>query len=128
MFKEFKQFLFRGNLLDLAVAFIMGIAFSDVVTAFVKGIVTPLIAAVAGEQDFSRLTLEVGDGILQYGAFLNALIYFVTVAAVMFVLLKAAAQARRLRASTDVPDEDAPPPTDEAVLLAEIRDLLRTQR
>lgn len=128
MFKEFKQFLFRGNLLDLAVAFIMGIAFSDVVTAFVKGIITPLIAAVAGEQDFSSLTLEVGDGILQYGAFLNAFIYFVTVAAVMFVLLKAASQARRLRASTDVPPEDAPPPSDEAMLLAEIRDLLRTRQ
>lgn len=128
MFKEFKQFLFRGNLLDLAVAFIMGLAFSDVVTAFVKGIITPLIAAVAGEQDFSRLTIEVGDGVLQYGVFLNALLYFVTVAAVMFLLLKAASKARRLRASTDVPEEDAPPPSDEAMLLAEIRDLLRTQR
>lgn len=128
MFKEFKQFLFRGNLLDLAVAFIMGLAFSDVVNALVKGILTPLIAAVAGEQDFSRLTLTVGDGVLQYGAFLNALIYFITVAVVMFLLLKAAAQARRLRASTDVPPEDAPPPSDEAMLLAEIRDLLRTQQ
>lgn len=128
MFKEFKQFLFRGNLLDLAVAFIMGLAFSDVVTSFVKGIITPLIAAVAGETDFSRLTIEVGDGVLLYGTFLNALIYFVTVAAVMFAMLKAAAQAQRLRASTDVAPEDAPPPSDEAMLLAEIRDLLRTNR
>ena len=128
MFKEFKQFLFRGNLLDLAVAVVIGVAFGAVVNTLVQGIITPLIAALAGEQDFSSLTLKVGDGVLLYGQFVNSLLNFLIVAGVMFMILKAAAQAQRLRASTDVPPDEAVPPSDEAMLLAEIRDLLRTQR
>jgi len=127
MFKEFKQFLFRGNLLDLATAVIIGIAFGAVVNSLVKDVITPVIAAVGGKPDFSFLTLKLGDGVIKYGDFLNALINFVIIAAVLFVILKAAAKAQRLRASTDVPIEDAPPPSDEAMLLAEIRDLLRAQ-
>lgn len=126
MFKEFKNFLFRGNLLDLAVAVVLGAAFSKVVAALVEGIITPIIAAVGGQPNFSSLVLDLGDGQIRYGTFLDALIGFVLVAAVMFVILKAASKAQKLRATTDVPDEDAPPPSDEAVLLAEIRDLLRT--
>jgi large conductance mechanosensitive channel len=126
MFKEFKNFLFRGNLLDLAAAVILGTAFAAVVKAFTEGIITPLIAAVGGEPSFARMKFSIGDGEILYGAFLDAVISFVIVAAVMFVLLKAATRAQKLRATTDVPDEDAPPPSDEAVLLAEIRDLLRS--
>lgn len=128
MFKEFKAFIFRGNLLDLAVAVVMGVAFGAVVDVLVKGIITPLIAAVGGKQDFSSLTLGVGDGVLLYGAFLNALINFLIVALVMFFILKAAAQAQKLRATTDAPPDEVVPPSDEALLLAEIRDLLRSQR
>ena len=127
MLKEFKNFLFRGNLLDLAVAVIIGTAFGAVVASLVRDVVTPLIAAVGGEPDFSRLVLHVGDGEVAYGAFLNTVFSFVIVAAVMFFLLKAASKAQKLRATTDLPDEDAPPPSDEAVLLAEIRDLLSAQ-
>ena len=126
MFKEFKNFLFRGNLLDLAAAVILGGAFGAVVTSLVKDIITPVIAALGGQPDFSALAIKLGDGRLTYGNFLNALISFVIIAAVMFVILKAASKAQKLRATTDVPDEDAPPPSDEAVLLAEIRDLLRS--
>ena len=125
MFKEFKNFLFRGNLLDLATAVILGAAFGAVVTSLVKDVITPLIAAIGGQPDFSSLVIDVGDGKLAYGNFLNALLSFVIIAAVMFVILKAAAAAQKVRATTDVPEEDAPPPTDEAVLLAEIRDLLQ---
>jgi large conductance mechanosensitive channel len=128
MFKEFKQFLFRGNLLDLATAVVIGVAFNAVVQSLVKDVVTPIIAAIGGKPDFSFLTIKVGDGVIHYGTFLNAFFNFVVVAAVMFVILKAAAKAQRLRASTDVPPEDALPPSDEAMLLAEIRDILRTQR
>ena len=125
MFKEFKNFLFRGNLLDLAVAVILGAAFGAVVASLVKDVLTPVIAAVGGEPDFSGLTLSIGDGRVAYGAFHNALFSFVVVSVVVFLLLKAAARAQKLRATTDIPAEDAPPPSDEAVLLAEIRDLLR---
>lgn len=125
MFKEFKNFLFRGNLLDLAVAVVLGAAFTQVITALVEGILTPIIAAVGGQPNFSSLVLDVGDGEIRYGTFLDAVIGFVIVAAVMFVILKAASKAQKLRATTDEGKDDAPPPSDEAVLLAEIRDLLR---
>jgi large conductance mechanosensitive channel len=128
MFKVFKQFLFRGNLLDLATAVIIGVAFNDVVKSLVADVITPLIAAIGGQPDFSELTLGIGDGVVKYGTFLNFLFNFVVVAAVMFMVLKAAARAQKLRATTDLPPDEAPPPSDEAILLAEIRDLLRTQR
>ena len=126
MLKEFKNFLFRGNLLDLAAAVILGGAFGAVVTSLVKDVITPVIAAVGGQPDFSGLFLDVGDGRLGYGNFLNTLITFVIISLVMFLILKAASKAQKLRATTDEPDDDAPPPSDEAVLLAEIRDLLRS--
>ena len=126
MLEEFKNFLFRGNLLDLAAAVILGGAFGAVVTSLVKDVITPVIAAVGGEPDFSGLFLDVGDGRLGYGNFLNTLITFVVISLVMFLILNAASKAQKLRATTDEPDDDAPPPSDEAVLLAEIRDLLRS--
>jgi large conductance mechanosensitive channel len=128
MLKEFKNFLFRGNLLDLATAVILGGAFGAVVNSLVKDIITPFIAAVGGKPSFDDLTAGVGDGVVRYGAFLNAVFTFVIIAAVIFVILKAATRAMKLRATTDLPDEDALPPSDEAVLLAEIRDLLRAGR
>jgi large conductance mechanosensitive channel len=127
MLKEFKNFLFRGNLLDLATAVVLGVAFNAVVQSLVKDIVTPFIAAIGGQPNFDDLTIGLGDSAIRYGAFLNTLINFVIIAAVIFLLLKAASQAQKLRATTDLPAEDAPPPSDEAVLLAEIRDLLRTR-
>jgi large conductance mechanosensitive channel len=126
MFKEFKNFLFRGNLLDLATAVILGGAFGAVVTSLVKDVLTPVIAAVGGQPNFSKLYLSIGDGRLAYGNFLNAVFSFLIISAVMFLILKAASKAQKLRATTDVPPDDAPPPSDEAVLLAEIRDLLRS--
>lgn len=125
MFKEFRNFLFRGNLLDLAAAVILGAAFSRVVTSLVEGVLTPVIAAVGGQPNFSSLVLDLGDGKIRYGSFLDAVIGFIVVAAVMFVILKAASKAQKLRATTDEGKDDAPPPSDEALLLAEIRDLLR---
>jgi len=128
MLKEFRNFLFRGNLLDLATAVVLGVAFQGVVSSFVKDIITPIIAALGGEPNFDSLTWTIGEGVIHYGTFLNALLNFVIIAVVIFLLLKAASRAQKLRATTDLGAEDAPPPSDEAVLLAEIRDLLRTQR
>lgn len=86
MLKEFKNFLFRGNLLDLATAVILGVAFGAVVSSLVGDVITPLIAAAGGQPDFGSLVLDVGDGEVAYGNFLNAAFSFLVVAFVMFVL------------------------------------------
>jgi large conductance mechanosensitive channel len=82
--KEFRQFLLRGNVVDLAIAVVIGIAFGVVITALVKDILTPLIAAIAGKQDFSNLTFMLHKSLFRYGDFINALIAFVLVAAALF--------------------------------------------
>jgi len=123
MFNEFKQFVFRGNLFDLAVAFILGVAFASVVTAFTDGIIMAFIAAAVGEPSFDGVILEVGDGQILVGTFLTALANFLLVASVLFVLMKAAQRVQRSKDPTDEP----PVPSDETVLLTEIRDLLRQQ-
>jgi len=81
---EFKQFLLRGNVVDLAVAVVIGAAFGAVVTAFVEDFITPLIAAIGGQQDFSALDFTVNDSTFRYGHFLNALVAFVLIAAIVF--------------------------------------------
>ena len=84
MIKEFREFILRGNLVDLAVAVVIGAAFTAVVNAFVKDIVTPLIAAVGGEPNFGNLAFTINGSRFAYGDFLNALITFVSVAAAVF--------------------------------------------
>jgi large conductance mechanosensitive channel len=84
---EFKQFLMRGNVVDLAVAVVIGVAFGAVVTAFVEDIVTPLLAAIFGEPDFSRLTFTINGSTFLYGDFINKVIAFVSIAAVIFFLI-----------------------------------------
>jgi large conductance mechanosensitive channel len=87
MFKDFRAFLLRGNVVDLAVAVVIGAAFGTVVTAFVKDLVTPLIAAAGGKPDFSNLYFTVNNSKFLYGDFLNALIAFLVIAAVIFYLV-----------------------------------------
>jgi large conductance mechanosensitive channel len=82
--KGFRQFLLRGNVIDLAVAFVIGAAFVTVIQAFVKDILTPLIAAIAGKPDFSQLTFTIHNSKFLYGDFINALISFLIVAAVIY--------------------------------------------
>ncbi len=84
---EFKQFILRGNLVDLAVAVVIGTAFGAVVTALVADIVTPLIAALGGQPDFRNLTFDLNDSTFRYGHFLNALLAFILVSAVIFFLV-----------------------------------------
>jgi large conductance mechanosensitive channel len=81
---DFKKFLFRGNVVDLAVAVVIGTAFTAVVTALVADLLTPIIAAIFGKHDFSSLTFTINGSRFLYGAFINALIAFVTIAAAMF--------------------------------------------
>ncbi len=83
-FSEFKHFLLRGNFVDLAVGIVIGVAFAAVIQAAVSDLLTPLIAAIFGQPDFSQLTFKVGKSVFRYGHFLNALIAFVTIAFVVF--------------------------------------------
>jgi large conductance mechanosensitive channel len=85
--KDFREFLLRGNLVDTAVGIVIGLAFAAVVTALVADLITPLIAAIGGQSDFSQLTFSINGSRFLYGAFLNALITFVVIAAVIFFLV-----------------------------------------
>lgn len=87
MFQEFKQFLLRGNVVDLAVAVVIGTAFGAVVTAVVEGLVTPLIAMVLGEPRLGALSFTINDAEFLYGNVLDAIITFVTIAAVVFFMV-----------------------------------------
>ncbi len=84
LLKEFREFLLRGNLVDMAVGIVIGVAFGAVVTALVADLITPIIAAIAGKPDFSNLSFTINNSHFLYGAFINALIAFVTVAAAIF--------------------------------------------
>ena len=87
MIKEFRDFLLRGNIVELAVAFVLGVAFAAVVTSLVGDLMTPLIAAIFGKQDFSSLTFTINGSEFRYGAFINAVIAFVMIAAAVFFIV-----------------------------------------
>lgn len=98
MLKEFRDFLMRGNLIELAVAFVMGVAFAAVLNAFVTDLITPIIGAIFGKVDFSNLTFTIHRSRFLYGSFITALIQFVAIAgAVFFFIVKPVntIQARR---------------------------------
>ena len=92
MLKDFREFALKGNLLELAVAFVLGVAFAAVVTSFVDDIIMQLVAAIVGKPDFSNLTFSIGDGVIRYGSFLTALVTFLIIAWVLFLIVKAAQQ------------------------------------
>jgi len=87
LLKEFKTFLLRGNVIDLAVAVVIGAAFGAVVTAFVADFVTPLIAAIGGQQDFSALDFTINGSTFRYGDFINQIVSFVLISAVIFFFI-----------------------------------------
>lgn len=99
MFKGFRQFIMRGNVIDLAVAVVIGAAFGTVVTAFVTSILTPLIAAIVGKPDFSAFSFTVNGSNIGYGIFLNALISFLLVAAAVYFFMVAPMNAWKARAA-----------------------------
>jgi large conductance mechanosensitive channel len=106
MLKDFRQFLLRGNLVDLAIAVVVGAAFGAVVTALVKDLVTPLIAAVGGQPDFGDLDFTINKSRFAYGDFLNAVISFLIVAAVVFFLVVRPVNALLDRLQTTPPVEE----------------------
>jgi large conductance mechanosensitive channel len=126
--KEFREFINRGNVVDLAVAVVIGAAFATVVQTFTTAVLMPIIAAVVGEPNFNTLSITLGNSEILYGVFLTALVNFVIVAFAVFLVVKALNEMQRRRARGDAPvDEEPPPPTD-VELLTEIRDLLAAQQ
>src|SRR5258708_27605991 len=103
MLSGFKQFLLRGNVVDLAVAVIIGVAFGGVVTAFVKDLLTPLIAALGGQPDFAALTFTINNSKFLYGEFINAVVSFIIVAAVIYFLVVVPYTALLARARKEPP-------------------------
>jgi large conductance mechanosensitive channel len=103
MLKEFREFILRGNLVDLAIAVVVGTAFGAVVTAFVADVLTPLIAAFGGEPDFSKLKFTIHHSTFRYGHFLNALLAFLMVSGVVFFLVLKPVNALMSRRKVDTP-------------------------
>ena len=122
MLKEFGDFIKKGNVLDLAVAVIIGGAFGAIVTSLVNDLIMPLIGIIMGGVNFTELALNVGSATLTYGNFIQAVVNFLVIAFVIFLLVR---QVKKL----EKPEAPAAPPepTAEEKLLAEIRDLLKTR-
>jgi large conductance mechanosensitive channel len=110
MLREFRDFLLRGNIVELAIAFVMGIAFAAVVNSLVNDLVMPIIAMIFGKPDFSALTFTINDAVFRYGAFITAVIQFVAIAAAVFffVVKPVNALLRRFRSPVEegMPDEE----------------------
>ena len=130
MIADFKAFIMRGNVIDLAVAVIIGAAFGAVVQAAVNSVIMPIVAGVVGQPNFDTVgRFHLGDSEVLPGVLLTAIVNFLLVAASVFAMIKTFEKLQDLRKSGEVETEDASPaPSDEAVLLTEIRDLLRAQR
>ena len=119
---DFRKFIMKGNVLDLAVAVIIGIAFNAVVNSLVNDVIMQIIAAIVGKPNFDALTFTISDGVIYYGRFLTALVNFLIIAATIFVIVRAFEEMQKRRKGTEEELEEAP---EEIVLLSEIRDLLR---
>lgn len=123
MLKEFRDFIMKGNLLEVAVGLILALAFKTVVDSLVADVLTPVVAAVGGQPNFDSLVLDIGDGEIRYGAFLNTIVSFVIIGFILFLIVKAynrmVAMAKRKGQTEETPEDSA-----EVVLLREIRDQL----
>ena len=107
MLKEFREFILRGNMMDLAVGVIIGSAFTAIVTSLVKNLINPLIGIFLGRIDLSNLVFKVGDATFRYGAFLNSVINFLIIALVVFLLMKSINTVREKAAVLAKSEEDA---------------------
>ncbi|WP_268912897.1 large-conductance mechanosensitive channel protein MscL [Lentilactobacillus sp. SPB1-3] len=121
MLKEFKDFISRGNVVDLAVGVIIGGAFTAIVTSLTDNLINPLIGVFLGKLDLSNLSVTVGQATFKYGAFINSVINFIIIAFVVFLLIKLINRFSKPKPeSDDAPDQ-------QTILLSEIRDLLKKE-
>ena len=124
MVDEFKSFISRGNVLDMAVGVIIGGAFGKIVTSLVNDILMPLIGVIIGGHDFSALAIKVGDASIAYGAFIQAIIDFLIIALCIFFFVKFFSKLKK----KEEKKEEVKVDSDEVVLLKEIRDLLKKRK
>jgi len=125
MLKGFRDFLMRGNVVDLAVAVVIGAAFGAVVNAFADDFIGGILGAIGGSPDFGRAGFTVNGSKIVYGSTVTALIQFLIVAAAIYFVVVLPMQAMARRRGVE---DESPAPSDEVVLLTEIRDLLRDAR
>ncbi len=123
-FNEFKSFISRGNVVDMAVGVIIGGAFGKIVTSLVNDILMPLIGVIVGGVDFSNLSIKVGDATIAYGNFIQTIFDFLIVAFCIFLMVKLFERFRKKENKEEEKKEEAPKKSDEVLLLEEIRDLL----
>ncbi len=127
--EEFKAFAMKGNVLDLAVAVVIGAAFGKIVSSLVTDIITPLIGLLMGGINFSGLSYTLGDAVVTYGVFVQSVIDFVIVAFTIFMVVKGINKAQKAvvakKAEEEAKEEKLKEPSEEVVLLREIRDSLR---
>ena len=128
MIQEFKAFIARGNVMDMAVGIIMGAAFTAIVTSLVDDLVNPLIGLVIGGIDFSALSFGLADAQFMYGNFINAVIKFLIIAWVVFLLVKGVNRMRDMAEGEKEAAPEAPKGPTQEELLAEIRDAIRAQK
>lgn len=124
MIKEFKTFISRGNVLDLAVGIIIGGAFGKIVSSLVSDIIMPLVGIILGGLDFTNLTLKVNDSVIMYGVFLQNIIDFLVIGFSVFVMIKLINKFKK----KEEKKEEKPVKTNEEKLLEEIRDLLKKKK
>lgn len=123
MLKEFREFILRGNIIDLAVAVILGLAFAAIVNSLVNDIIMPIIGVILGGVDFTALSVTVGSAVIAYGLFIQAIVNFVIIGFVLFLVVRS---INRLQRRMEKEQAAAPPePSVEEKLLTEIRDLLK---
>ena len=122
MLKEFRDFVNRGNVVDLAVAVIIGGAFGAIITSLVNDIIMPLIGVIIGGLDFASLSIEVGDAMIMYGSFIQAIVNFLIIAFVLFLIVRS---FNKLQKEEEAAPPAPPEPSAEEKLLTEIRDLLK---
>ena len=130
MFNEFKEFIARGNVIDLAVGVVMGSAFSAIVTSLVNDIIMPLVGIIIGGVDFAGLSATIGDAKVMYGSFIQAVINFLIIAFCIFIFVKAINKLneRVEKLKKDEKEKEKPSKSDEVLLLEEIRDILKKEK
>ncbi|WP_379129042.1 large-conductance mechanosensitive channel protein MscL [Paenibacillus sp. sgz500958] len=125
MWSEFKKFALKGNVLDLAIAVVIGAAFGKIVTSLVNDIIMPIVGIIGGGIDLKDLTYSYGKSVIGYGLFLQSVVDFFIIAFSIFLFIKLAGKFKRKEA---VKVEEIPAPSPDLLLLAEIRDLLKASR